>query len=153
MKVWSQGNVIPVQTREVYRTIAGTPALMNFGTVRRWSASRPCHFTLGDRAPDIRWRGGFVGPPASLDVLEKTKISCPCWDSGTPHRPARRLLSLYWLSYPPCDVKILWNVLLISTNNESTTNIAKKVHVTKFSLSEHMDLSWCTIINAFGTVT
>jgi hypothetical protein len=27
-----------------------------------WSASRPCRFTPGERAPDTRWLGSRVGP-------------------------------------------------------------------------------------------
>jgi hypothetical protein len=31
-----------------------------------WSASRPCHFTLGEEAPFIHWIGGWLSPRNSL---------------------------------------------------------------------------------------
>jgi hypothetical protein len=36
-----------------------------------WSASRPGHFTAGERAPGTPWIGGWVGPRAGLDEVEK----------------------------------------------------------------------------------
>jgi hypothetical protein len=39
-----------------------------------WSASRPCRFTPGERAPGARWIGGWVGPRAGLDDVEKRKF-------------------------------------------------------------------------------
>jgi hypothetical protein len=39
-----------------------------------WSASRPCRFTPGERAPSTHWIGGWVGPRTSLDDVEKRKI-------------------------------------------------------------------------------
>jgi hypothetical protein len=38
-----------------------------------WSASRPGRFTLGERAPDTHWIGGWVDPRAGLDNVEKRK--------------------------------------------------------------------------------
>jgi hypothetical protein len=35
-----------------------------------WSASRPCLFTPGERAPGTHWIEGWVGPRAGLDGLE-----------------------------------------------------------------------------------
>jgi hypothetical protein len=32
-----------------------------------WSASRPCRFTLGERAPGTHWIGGWVDPRAGQD--------------------------------------------------------------------------------------
>jgi hypothetical protein len=43
-----------------------------------WSASRPCRFTPGERAPDTHWIGGWMGPRASLDAVVKRKIPSPC---------------------------------------------------------------------------
>jgi hypothetical protein len=40
-----------------------------------WSASRLCRFTLGERAFGTRWIGGWVGPRAGLDDVEKIKFS------------------------------------------------------------------------------
>jgi hypothetical protein len=39
-----------------------------------WSASRPCRFTLGERATGTHWIGGWVGPQAGLDDVEKRKF-------------------------------------------------------------------------------
>jgi hypothetical protein len=36
---------------------------------------RPCRFTPGERAPGIHCIGGWVGPRADLDVMEKRYIS------------------------------------------------------------------------------
>jgi hypothetical protein len=36
-----------------------------------WSASRPCRFTPGERTPDTHSTGGWVGPRAGLDNVEK----------------------------------------------------------------------------------
>jgi hypothetical protein len=47
-----------------------TPFLTSALGKDEWSASRPCHFTLGDGAPGTRW----VGPKASLDDVERIKI-------------------------------------------------------------------------------
>jgi hypothetical protein len=52
----------------------------------KWSeltASRPCLFTSGERAPGIHWTGGWVGPRTSLNATEKKKISYPCWESNS----------------------------------------------------------------------
>jgi hypothetical protein len=40
---------------------------------REWSAWRHCHFNFGERAPDSRWIGGWVGPRIGLDAVEKRK--------------------------------------------------------------------------------
>jgi hypothetical protein len=36
-----------------------------------WSPSRPAPFTLGERVPGTHWIGGWVGPRAGLDEMEK----------------------------------------------------------------------------------
>jgi hypothetical protein len=56
-----------------------------------WSASRPCRFTPGERAPDTHWIGNW------MDAVEKRKILlCRASNQGRP------VLSptLYRLSYP-----------------------------------------------------
>jgi hypothetical protein len=39
-----------------------------------WSASRPGPFTPGERALGTHWIGGWVGPRAGLDAVERRKI-------------------------------------------------------------------------------
>jgi hypothetical protein len=39
-----------------------------------WSASRPGRFTPSERDPGTRWIGGWVGPSAGLDDVEKRKF-------------------------------------------------------------------------------
>jgi hypothetical protein len=56
-----------------------------------WSASRPNHFTLGERVPGTHWIRDWVGPTASLDMVTKRKNTCPCQESN-PCRPARSLV-------------------------------------------------------------
>jgi hypothetical protein len=40
----------------------------------KWSASRPCRFTPGERAPGTHWVGGWVGPRVGLDAVKKINI-------------------------------------------------------------------------------
>jgi hypothetical protein len=44
------------------------------GSWRSGSASRPCRFTPGERAPVTHWIGGWVNPRAGLDDVEKRKF-------------------------------------------------------------------------------
>jgi hypothetical protein len=39
-----------------------------------WSASSPCCITPGERAPGTHLKGGWVGPRAGLDNVEKRKF-------------------------------------------------------------------------------
>ena len=32
-------------------------------------------------AAGVHWMGGWLGQGASVDILEKIKIPCPCWES------------------------------------------------------------------------
>jgi hypothetical protein len=54
---------------DVYIHIFFTSALVG----GQWSASRPCRFTLRERSLGTHWIGGWVGPRAGLDDVEKKK--------------------------------------------------------------------------------
>jgi hypothetical protein len=59
-----------------------------------WSASRPGRFTPEEKAPSTYWIGGWVGPRAGMDDLEKRKfLTVPGLEIRNLVRPAR-------LSYP-----------------------------------------------------
>jgi hypothetical protein len=62
------------------------------------SDSLPGRFTPGERAPGIHWIGGWVGPRAGLDDVEKT-LDIIGTGTPTPGRPAHSQ-SLYRLRYP-----------------------------------------------------
>jgi hypothetical protein len=62
MNTWGSGIVAP-------------PFLTSALDEGDWSASCPGHFTLRERAPGTQWKGGWVGPRASLDTVEKRTIS------------------------------------------------------------------------------
>jgi hypothetical protein len=65
-----------------------------------WSASRPGHFTPGERANDTHCIGGLVGPRAGLNDIEERKfLTLPGLELRPLGRPARSQL-LYWLRYP-----------------------------------------------------
>jgi hypothetical protein len=65
-----------------------------------WSASCPCRFTPGERAPCTHWIGRWVGPRASLDDVEKRKfLTLPGLELRALGHPARNQ-SLYRLRYP-----------------------------------------------------
>jgi hypothetical protein len=64
-----------------------------------WSASRPCRFTPGERAPGTHWIGGWVGPRTYLDDVEKRKfLTLSGLELRPLGRPARSQ-SLYRLRY------------------------------------------------------
>ena len=54
-----------------------TPFVITAIDASDWAAS--CHSPF---IPRVRAPGTFVGPRASLDILEKTKTSCLCWESN-----------------------------------------------------------------------
>jgi hypothetical protein len=59
------------------------PHILDLGTRwSEWSASRPGRFFSRKRPPDTYCIGGWVGPRASLKVVEKRNIPSPCRDSN-----------------------------------------------------------------------
>jgi hypothetical protein len=64
-----------------------------------WSASRPCNFTQGHRTPGTHCIGGWVGPRAGLDDVEKREfLTLPGLKRRPLGRPSRSQ-SLYRLRY------------------------------------------------------
>jgi hypothetical protein len=58
-----------------------------------WSVSRPSCFTPGERVPSTHWIGGWVGPRAGLNDLEKRKfLTLPGLKLGLLVRPTRSQL-------------------------------------------------------------
>jgi hypothetical protein len=54
-----------------------------------WSVSRPVRFTPGERAHGTPWIGGWVGPRAGLDDVEKRKfLTLPALELRPLRRPA-----------------------------------------------------------------
>jgi hypothetical protein len=63
----------------------------------QWSAWRPGRFTPGEGAPGTHW-GGWVGPRAGLDDVEKRKLlTLPGLELRSLSRPARSQ-SLYLIT-------------------------------------------------------
>jgi hypothetical protein len=86
----------------VYTHIFFTSALAG----DEWSASRPCRFAPGKRAPGTHWIGGGVDLRAGLDDVEKGKfLTLPGLELPPLSRPARSQ-SLYRLRYPAQLLKI-----------------------------------------------
>jgi hypothetical protein len=61
-----------------------------------WSASRPCRFTPGERAPSTHWED----PRAGLDDMEKWKFLPPLGLKLWPPGRLAHSQSLYQLCYP-----------------------------------------------------
>jgi hypothetical protein len=80
----------------LYRATFLTSALVG----GEWSASRPCRFIPGERAPSTHWIGGWVGPRAGLDDLEKRKFLTLRELELRPLGHPACSQSLYQLSYP-----------------------------------------------------
>jgi hypothetical protein len=71
-----------------------------------WSASRPGRFTPGKNVPDTHWIGGWMGPRAGMDTVEKRKILTPPDLKLQPlGRPANSQ-SLYRLNIDSSIIKI-----------------------------------------------
>jgi hypothetical protein len=68
--------------------------ILNLGTRGEWSDSRLGRFTPWEIVPGTHWIGGWVGPRAGLDAMEKRKISFPCWESNPGSHPAYRAVTI-----------------------------------------------------------
>jgi hypothetical protein len=76
-----------------------------------WSPSRPSRFTPGERTPGTNWIGGWVGPRAGLDDVEKRKLlTLPGLEIRTLGCPARNQ-SLYRLRYPDSWATHVYNII------------------------------------------
>jgi hypothetical protein len=83
-----------------------------------WSASHLCCFTPGERAPGTHWLGGWVGPRAGLDDVEKRKfLLLPGLELQTFGHPARSQL-LYRLRSPSFQLRLICIELGRLVNNE-----------------------------------
>jgi hypothetical protein len=89
-----------------------------------WSASRPCRFTPGERAPGTHWIGGWVGPRAGLDDVEGRLELRPLG------RPARSQ-SLYRLSHN----NIRWR---IQTVKLLMAHLSPASFLTKYLIYRHL---------------
>jgi hypothetical protein len=70
-----------------------------------WSTSPTGSFIPRAREPETHWKGGWVGPTASLDAVEKGKISCSCKQlshNSTVIEPA--VYWQYWLKNPSFSI-------------------------------------------------
>jgi hypothetical protein len=112
------------------------PHFLDLGTSwKQWSASRPCRFTSGERAPGTHWIGGWMGPRAGLDDVEKRKLLIlPGIELRPLGRPARSQ-SLYRLSYPGSWVtaQTIDNVCPLVSQDNVRSFIAERKILGKFA--------------------
>jgi hypothetical protein len=87
---------------DVYIHIFLTSALVG----GEWSASHPGHFTPGERAPVTLCIGGWVGPRAGLDDMEKRKFF-PYWDSNSDSLVVQPVASRYTYWAIPAFIYVL----------------------------------------------
>jgi hypothetical protein len=70
-----------------------------------WSASRPCHFTPGEKVPSTHWIGDWVGLRAGLGDMENRKcLNLPRIELRTLGCLAAHIQLLYLLHYPGSSV-------------------------------------------------
>lgn len=75
-------------------TVGAEAQLHSFLTYRcEWSTSHPICFIPKQRTSSIHWKGSWVGPRASLNVLMPRKITCP--SSELKPGPSHTLLNHY----------------------------------------------------------
>jgi hypothetical protein len=93
--------------------------VLDIDTRWRWSASRPGRFTPGEIAPSEHLIGGWVGPRAGSDTVEKRKISFGWGEGLCPLKSLlqKTVLILYRLSKVSIIVRLeflrwsLWRLL------------------------------------------
>jgi hypothetical protein len=65
-----------------------------------WSASRPGRLPPGERSFDTNWKGGWVGPRAGLNDVEKRKfLTLPGLELRPLCRPVAIPTALSWNIY------------------------------------------------------
>jgi hypothetical protein len=80
----------PVSKQRTGKHSLTTTGLLSDAVLSMRSASRPCRFTPGERAPGTHWIGSWVDPRAGLDDLEKRKyLTLPGLELRPLGRPAR----------------------------------------------------------------
>jgi hypothetical protein len=85
-----------------------------------WSASRPGHFTPGERAPGTHWKGGWVGPRTGLDKMERRKISPLPELELRPLRSPARIQSLLFTNDTNSAIKRTRNAKMVGLFNGDT---------------------------------
>jgi hypothetical protein len=93
----SKGKVVPVKhyAMKTFGLVdAYTHVFLTSALVGEWSVSRPGRFTPGERAPGTHWIGGWVGPRANLDYMEKWKYM-PSPDSNSDPLVVQPVASRY----------------------------------------------------------
>jgi hypothetical protein len=79
----------------------------------KWSASHAGHLTSKERAPNIHWIGGWVGPSASLDKVEKildpTGTITPTPPLSSPHPVAIQTM-LSWITLGVIILQVLGTI-------------------------------------------
>jgi hypothetical protein len=89
------------------------------------SHSRPGRFTPGEGAPGTHWIGGWVGPRAGLDDMEKWKfLTLPGLELRPLSRRARSQ-SLYGLRYPGSHVQGQLYILIYPLLRNCKSSIQK----------------------------
>jgi hypothetical protein len=85
-----------------------------------WSASRSCHFTPAERAPGTHSVGGWVGPRAGVDDVEKRKLFYR--DSNSDPSVVQPVASCYTDS-----AMLVPSILTLVKENHSMRSYSKKV--------------------------
>jgi hypothetical protein len=84
-------------------------------------ASRPGHFTAGERVPVTLWIGGWVGLSTGLNDVERRKI-LPYWNSNSDHSAVQPVASRYTDSAIPAQF-IYYMVTIMTISSEQRRKI------------------------------